>query len=145
MEVFFFRKCLKEFVEEFLNESWEEFITDYILLFFRDGDRLTIELGRVLRKGEYKINLYYFNVNDVVDDLDKLPFLCNWIVRNGQQVGQVKKDVLAHLATSDSKYNNLKYECCRLRRKCWKSISKVYLDEYQIGEDVTLNNNSDVS
>lgn len=111
---------------------------------YKDGDRLTIELGRVLRKGEYKINLYYFNVNDVVDDLDKLPFMCNWIVRNGQQVGQVKKDVLAHLATSDSKYNNLKYECCRLRRKCWKSISKVYLDEYQIGEDVTLNNNSDM-
>lgn len=111
---------------------------------YNDGDRLSIELGRVLRKGEYKINLYYFNVNDVVDDVDKLPFLCNWIVRNGQQVGQIKRDILAHLATSDSKYNNLTYERCRLRKKCWKSISKVYTDEQKIGEDVALTNTSDM-
>lgn len=113
--------------------------------FHRDGDRLTIELGRVLRKGEYKINLYYFNVNDVVDDLDNLPLLCNWIVRNGQEVGHIKKDVLAHLATSDSKYNNLMHERCRLRKKCWKSISKVYTDEQKIGEDVALTTSADVS
>lgn len=111
---------------------------------YNDGDRLSIELGRVLRKGEYKINLYYFNVNDVVDDVDKLPFLCNWIVRNGQQVGQIKRDILAHLATSDSKYNNLTYERCRLRKKCWKSISKVYTDEQKIGEEVALTNTSDM-
>ncbi|XP_065074039.1 ubiquitin carboxyl-terminal hydrolase 47 isoform X2 [Ochlerotatus camptorhynchus] len=111
---------------------------------YKDGDRLTIELGRVLRKGEYKINLYYFNVNDVVDDVDKLPFLCNWIVRNGQQVGQIKRDILAHLATSDSKYSNLTYERCRLRKKCWKSISKVYTDEQKIGEEVALTNTADM-
>ncbi|XP_062708304.1 ubiquitin carboxyl-terminal hydrolase 47 [Aedes albopictus] len=111
---------------------------------YKDGDRLTIELGRVLRKGEYKINLYYFNVNDVVDDLDNLPLLCNWIVRNGQEVGQIKKDVLAHLATSDSKYNNLMHERCRLRKKCWKSISKVYTDEQKIGEDVALTTSADM-
>lgn len=113
---------------------------------YNDGDRLTIELGRVLRKGEYKINLYYFNVNDIVDDLDKLPFLCNWIVRNGQEVGQVKKDVLAHLSAADStsKYSQLTFERCRLRKKCWKSISKVYTDEQKIGEDVALTNSSDM-
>lgn len=111
---------------------------------YNDGDRLSIELGRVLRKGEFKINLYYFNVNDVVDDVDKLPFLCNWIVRNGQQVGQIKRDILAHLATSDSKYNNLAYERCRLRKKGWKNISKVHTDEQKIGDDVTLTNNSDM-
>lgn len=84
-------------------------------------------------------------MNDVVDDVDKLPFLCNWIVRNGQQVGQIKRDILAHLATSDSKYNNLAYERCRLRKKGWKNISKVHTDEQKIGEDVALTNNSDVS
>lgn len=111
---------------------------------YNDGDRLTIELGRVLRKGEYKINLHYFNVNDIVDDLDKLPFLCNWIVRNGQEVGQIKRDVLAHLAASDSKYNHLTYDRCRLRKKCWKSISKVYTDEQKVGEEVAITNSSDM-
>lgn len=111
---------------------------------YTDGDRLTIELGRVLRKGEYKINLYYFNVNEIVDDLDKLPFLCNWIVRNGQEVGHIKRDVLAHLATSDSKYNQLMFDRCRLRRKTWKSISKVYTDEQKVGEEVALTNSSDM-
>lgn len=109
---------------------------------YADGDRLTIELGRVLRKGEYKINLYYFNV--AIDEFDKLPFLCTWIVRNGQAVGQIKKDVLAHLATSDSKYNQLTYDRCRLRKKSWKSISKVYTDEQTIGLDVALINSSDM-
>lgn len=111
---------------------------------YNDGDRLSIELGRVLRKGEYKINLYYFNVNDVVDDVDKLPFLCNWIVRNGQQVGQIKRDILAHLVASDSKYNYLTYDRCRLRKKCWKSINKVYTDDQKIGEEVALTNTSDM-
>lgn len=111
---------------------------------YKDGDRLSIELGRVLRKGEFKISLYYFNVNDVVNDVDKLPFLCNWIVRNGQQIGQIKRDILAHLATSDSKYNNLAYDRCRLRKKGWKNISKVHTDDQKIGNDVTLTNNSDM-
>lgn len=111
---------------------------------YKDGDRLSIELGRVLRKDEYKINLFYFNVNDVTDDVDKLPFLCNWIVRNGQLVGQIKRDILAHLASSENKYSNLTYERCRLRKKGWKSISKVYTDEQKIGEDLTVNNNFDM-
>ncbi|XP_058457623.1 ubiquitin carboxyl-terminal hydrolase 47 [Malaya genurostris] len=109
-----------------------------------DGDRFSIELGRVLRKGEYKVSVYYFNVNDLVDDTEKLPFMCNWIVRDRQLVGEVKCDILAHLAAQDEKYRSLSPNRCRLRRKGWKSISKVYTDNYIIGDDVRLTSNSDM-
>ncbi|XP_053690327.1 ubiquitin carboxyl-terminal hydrolase 47 [Sabethes cyaneus] len=112
---------------------------------YNDGARLTIELGRVLRKGEYKINLYYFNVNDLTDDCERLPFLCNWFVRNGEIIGQVKRDILAHLASIDNKYSTLTFDRCRLRKKSWKTISKVYTDDQKIGDDVTLTSTSDMA
>ncbi|XP_055533774.1 ubiquitin carboxyl-terminal hydrolase 47 isoform X2 [Wyeomyia smithii] len=111
---------------------------------YNDGERLTIELGRVLRKGEYKINLYYFNVNDLTDDTEKLPFLCNWFVRNGELVGQIKRDILAHLVSIDNKYSTLTFDRCRLRKKSWKSISKVFTDDQKIGTDVSLSSTSDM-
>lgn len=111
-----------------------------------DGDRFTIELGRVLRKGEYKISLYYLNVDQMTDtETEKLPFLCTWIVRNGQQVGAVKRDILAHLATLANHKGAPPFDRCRLRKKCWKSISKVYTDDMHIGDEtVKLSNNSDL-
>lgn len=114
---------------------------------FKDGDRWVIELGRVLRKGEYKINLYYFNINDIDDDdTVKLPFMCNWIVRNGQTVGQIKRDILAHFATFYNQYNELSFDHCRLRSKPLKSnISKVYTDDQKIGEEVQLTRNPDLA
>ncbi|EDS44196.1 ubiquitin carboxyl-terminal hydrolase 64E [Culex quinquefasciatus] len=112
---------------------------------YKDGDRLTIELGRVLRKGEYKVSLYYLNVEQMTDESEKLPFLCTWIVRNGQQVGQVKRDILAHLATLANHKGAPPFDSCRLRKKCWKSISKVYTDDMHIGDEtVKLTSNSDL-
>lgn len=100
----------------------------------------------MLRKGEYKVSLYYLNVEQMTDESEKLPFLCTWIVRNGQQVGQVKRDILAHLATLANHKGAPPFDSCRLRKKCWKSISKVYTDDMHIGDEtVKLTSNSDVS
>lgn len=104
---------------------------------YGDDERLSIGLGRVLSKGEHKINFYYFNVNDMTDDCDKLPFLCDWVVHNNQLVGQVKRDILEHLATNGSKYNTLRPEKCRLRKKGYKTISDVYSDDKKI-EDLQM-------
>ncbi|XP_058838684.1 ubiquitin carboxyl-terminal hydrolase 47 isoform X2 [Topomyia yanbarensis] len=111
---------------------------------YNDGARFMIELGRVLRKGEYKINLYFFNVNDLTDDMENLPSLCNWIVRDGQRMGQVKRDVLEYLAAISENYRCLTYDRCRLRRKGWKSVSTIYPDNYIIGDDVRFTSNSDM-
>ncbi|XP_055606489.1 ubiquitin carboxyl-terminal hydrolase 47 isoform X2 [Uranotaenia lowii] len=106
---------------------------------YSDGSRLTIELGRVLRKGEYKINLYYLNVDNLADDVDKLPYLCEWIVRKGQTIKNIKRDLLVHLA---DKYPTMTMERCRMRMKCVRSISSVLQDDNKIGDDVTLTNHS---
>lgn len=79
------------------------------------------------------------------DDAEKLPLLCTWIVRNGQLIGNIKRDILAHVSAGDNKYSTLTYERCRLRKKYWKSISKVYTDDNKIGDDVQLTSTSDVS
>ncbi|XP_055620915.1 ubiquitin carboxyl-terminal hydrolase 47 [Toxorhynchites rutilus septentrionalis] len=150
--------CLKYRLQSYLNVPMEYFklfknsgvsqqeitVLKEELNTYTDGDRLTIELGRVLRKGEYKVNIYYFNLNEMTEDAEKLPLLCPWIVRNGQLVGNIKRDILAHLAAGDSKYSTLTYERCRLRKKFWKSISKVCTDDQKIGDNVQLTSSSDM-
>ncbi|KFB43249.1 AGAP007106-PA-like protein [Anopheles sinensis] len=108
---------------------------------YKDGERLAIELGRQLRKGEYKLNVSYVNVNEMTEEMDKLPFLCTMVVKNGQTFGQVKANILAQLASThgeNHKYSHLHMNNCRLRRKGIKYPAAVYKDDERIGKDVTL-------
>lgn len=108
--------------------------------FYRDGERLSIELGRALKKGESKCKVYFLKLSEVTDETEKFPFLCEWIIKTGANVGQVKQEILTHIATLDPKYE-ISYEKCRLRKKNWKNPSKVYLDDQTFGDDVSLSNN----
>uniref|UniRef100_A0A182Q081 Ubiquitin carboxyl-terminal hydrolase 47 n=1 Tax=Anopheles farauti TaxID=69004 RepID=A0A182Q081_9DIPT len=116
---------------------------------YKDDDRLALELGRVLRKGEYKMNVSYVNVNEMTDEMDNTPFLCSTIVKNGDLVGQIKADILASLPTAlgeagAKKYAHLHSNNCRLRRKGIKYLSTVYKDDERIGKDITMATNVDV-
>lgn len=54
-------------------------------------------------------------------------FLCDWIVSKDTTVGHAKKDILTKLK---KEYDiNIPYEKCRLRKKYYKTASKVFLDE----------------
>ena len=33
--------------------------------------------------------------------IEKLPFLCDYILRNGAEVGQTKREILAHIGSVD--------------------------------------------
>uniref|UniRef100_A0A182JX96 Ubiquitin carboxyl-terminal hydrolase 47 n=1 Tax=Anopheles christyi TaxID=43041 RepID=A0A182JX96_9DIPT len=115
---------------------------------YKDDDRLSLELGRVLRKGEYKLNVSYVNVNQMTEEMDNTAFLCSTIVKNGDLVGQIKADILASLPTAlgegAKKYAHLHSNNCRLRRKGIKYLSTVYKDDERIGKDITLPTNVDV-
>ncbi|XP_050091238.1 ubiquitin carboxyl-terminal hydrolase 47 isoform X2 [Anopheles aquasalis] len=114
---------------------------------YKDDENLSIELGRVLRKGEYKLNVHYINVDEMTEEMDKTPFLCSWIVRNGQLIGQIKTDILAHLATvggDNFKYGHLHPNNCRLRRKGIKYLWSVYKDDERIGKDISMPTNCEV-
>ncbi|XP_058066376.1 ubiquitin carboxyl-terminal hydrolase 47 [Anopheles bellator] len=113
---------------------------------YKDDENLALELGRVLRKGEYKLNVHYINVDELTDEMEKAPFLCSWVVRNGQLIGQIKTDILAQLAShgDTNKYGHLHPNNCRLRRKGIKYLAGVYKDDERVGKDVTLQTTSEV-
>ena len=104
---------------------------------FKDEERLVIELGRALRKGEFKVKLYYLNVAEVTD-LEKLPFVCDYILRDSAEVGQTKREIIAHIRSLDEKYANLTFERTRLRKKSWKSPAQIYIDDQKFGDDYII-------
>lgn len=110
----------------------------------RDGERLNIELGRALRSGEFKCKVHYMKLAETIEDNEKIPFLCDWILCNGASVGKTKREILAHIASIDPKYD-IPYERCRLRKKNGNCPSKIYLDDQKFGDDVVLLQNLQVS
>lgn len=104
---------------------------------FKDEERLVIELGRALRRGEFKVKLYFLNVAETTD-LEKLSFICEYILRESAEVGQIRREILAHIRGVDEKYAKLTYEKTRLRKKSWKSPGQIYLDDQKFGDDILI-------
>jgi ubiquitin carboxyl-terminal hydrolase 47 len=104
---------------------------------FKDEERLVIELGRALRKGEFKVKLYYLNVAEMTD-IEKLPFICDYILRESAEVGQTKREILAHIRGLDAKYEKLSFENTRLRKKSWKSPAQIFMDDQKFGDDIII-------
>lgn len=118
-------------------------LTQTHIYLFRDNERIAIELGRVLGKGEFKLKIFYLNLTEVVDDTDKIPYICEWIFRSGADVGQTKREILEHISTLDPKYK-IPYEKCRLRKKTCKNPGKIFLDDQKFEDDIPLTNHSEV-
>lgn len=104
---------------------------------FKDEERLVIELGRALRKGEFKVKLYFLNVDETTD-IEKLPFICDYILRESAEVGQTKREILAHICGLDEKYAKLTFEKTRLRKKSWKTPAQIYTDDQKFGDDIII-------
>lgn len=113
---------------------------------YRDNERLVIELGRALRKGEYKCKVHFLKLNDVVkDDFEKLPVLCEWIFRNGADVGSTKREIIAHLSTVDPKFHSLTMETCRLRKNGYRAPCEIYTDDMKFDDDIRLSESFEVT
>lgn len=114
------------------------------LIFYSDGERLTIELGRALRSGEHKCKVYYMKLYEINDtSSEPFTFLCDWILCNGASVGKTKREILAQIASTDPQYN-IPYERCRLRKKSVNAPTKIFLDDQVFGDDVILLSNYEV-
>uniref|UniRef100_A0A336ME11 Ubiquitin carboxyl-terminal hydrolase 47 n=1 Tax=Culicoides sonorensis TaxID=179676 RepID=A0A336ME11_CULSO len=105
---------------------------------FKDGERLQIELGRALQKGEYKCKIFYLNLKEIDDDTEKLPLICEWILREDTEVGPTLNEMLAYINKLDPKYAHLTPNNCWLRKKGCKIPSKVLLPDQKFGEDMLL-------
>lgn len=102
-------------------------------------------MGRALRKGEFKCKVYHLKLSDSSkDDFEKLPVLCEWIFRNGADVGQTKREIIAHLATVDPKFQNMTYDTCRLRKNGCRFPSDIYTDDKKFDDDIRLSESFEV-
>ncbi|KAF5276470.1 hypothetical protein FQA39_LY06539 [Lamprigera yunnana] len=101
----------------------------------KDGDKLTIKLGRVLRKDEYSGKIFHLTP----ENSEPFTFLFDWIIGKSQTVLQVKKEIL--FAAKKQHMLDIAHNKSRLRLKNWKNPSKVYLDEQKFVDDISLNNN----
>lgn len=104
----------------------------------KDGDRLIIKLGRVLRKDEFSGKVYHLTP----ENSELFTFLFEWIIAKGQTVGQVKKEIL--FAAKKQHMLDIAYNKSRLRLKNWKNPCKIYLDEQKFGDDIPISNNWEI-
>lgn len=89
----------------------------------KDGDKLLVKLGRVLRKDEYLLKVYHF----VPDNNEPFKYLFEWVVAKNQTVGQVKKEIL--IQAKIQHMLDIPYSKCRLRRKNRKDPSTIFMDD----------------
>lgn len=80
----------------------------------------------------------------MVDDYEKITFLCEWILCKGATVNKTKRDILAHITKIDPKYD-IALDCARLRRKNNKSPGQIYMNNEIFGEDISLSSITEVS
>lgn len=106
---------------------------------FKDEERMMIELGRVLQPGEHKVKLYYLNIEEDDIDFEKLPVIAtDFIIRDSAEIGQTKREIIAHMKTLDKKYANLTYERTRLRKKSYKGPAAFYYEDSKVGDDYIM-------
>ncbi|XP_018335481.1 ubiquitin carboxyl-terminal hydrolase 47 [Agrilus planipennis] len=121
-----YRQCPNEVEWNRLYES---------LSTLKDGERLMLKLGRVLKKDEYSGKVFRLTPESGVP----LEFLFEWVVAKGQTVASAKKKIV--MAAKKQHMLDLNYYTCRLRKKNWKSPEKVYLDDQKFGVDIPITNN----
>jgi len=102
-------------------------------------DTLVIKLGRQLTSDEHKIKVHQLSLSG---PKPTTKYVCEWIVAKGGTVGQTKREIVDDLNKRNNL--NLQYDKCRLRKKNWKNVGRVYLDSQTWVDDVTVYANGDI-
>ncbi|XP_046669066.1 ubiquitin carboxyl-terminal hydrolase 47-like isoform X1 [Homalodisca vitripennis] len=103
----------------------------------KSDDTLVVRLGRQLTCDEHRIKVYQL----VLNSTQPIKYLCEWIIAKGITVGQTKKEIINDL---NKKHMNLEYNRCRMRKKNWKNVGRIYLDSQVWVDDVMVYSNGDV-
>lgn len=100
----------------------------------KDGDKLLVKLGRVLKKNEMSGKVFQLKT----DSTEPFTYLFDYIITKGQTVASAKEDIL--LQAKKQHMIDIPYNKCRLRRKNSKNPSKIYLDYQKFSEDIPITN-----
>ncbi|XP_014675692.1 PREDICTED: ubiquitin carboxyl-terminal hydrolase 47-like [Priapulus caudatus] len=120
--------------QEFECSRYQETLVSY-----SDDSKLSIKLGRALKKGEYKVKVYQLGPATTADGCK---FLIDTIFAKGMTVLDSKKLILPEIKTQCAL--EIPLNRCRLRKKNWKNPGSVYLDWQKYEEHIPIFSNWDV-
>ncbi|XP_048401624.1 ubiquitin carboxyl-terminal hydrolase 47 isoform X2 [Stegostoma tigrinum] len=120
------------------NQEFESVRLNETLSSFSDDNKVTIRLGRALRKGEYRVKVYQLLVNDP----EPCKFLLDAVFAKGMTVRQSKEELLPQLREQCGL--DLSIDRFRLRKKTWKNPGTIFLDYHIYEEDINISSNWEV-
>ncbi|XP_055010454.1 ubiquitin carboxyl-terminal hydrolase 47 isoform X4 [Boleophthalmus pectinirostris] len=120
------------------NQEFESVRLNETLSSFSDDNKITIRLGRALKKGEYRVKVYQLLVNEP----EPCKFLLDTVFAKGMTVRQSKQELLPQL--KEQCKLDLSIDRVRLRKKTWKNPGTVFLDYHVYEEDISISSNWEV-
>ncbi|OXB60407.1 hypothetical protein ASZ78_000813 [Callipepla squamata] len=120
------------------NQEFESVRLNETLSSFSDDNKITIRLGRALKKGEYRVKVYQLLVNEP----EPCKFLLDAVFAKGMTVRQSKEELLPQLREQCGL--DLTIDRFRLRKKTWKNPGTVFLDYHIYEEDINISSNWEV-
>uniref|UniRef100_A0A667ZHR0 Ubiquitin carboxyl-terminal hydrolase 47 n=1 Tax=Myripristis murdjan TaxID=586833 RepID=A0A667ZHR0_9TELE len=120
------------------NQEFESVRLNETLSSFSDDNKITIRLGRALKKGEYRVKVYQLLVNEP----EPCKFLVDTVFAKGMTVRQSKEELLPQL--KEQCKLDLSIDRFRLRKKTWKNPGTVFLDYHVYEEDINISSNWEV-
>uniref|UniRef100_A0A8C3A865 Ubiquitin carboxyl-terminal hydrolase 47 n=1 Tax=Cyclopterus lumpus TaxID=8103 RepID=A0A8C3A865_CYCLU len=120
------------------NQEFESVRLNETLSSFSDDNKITIRLGRALKKGEYRVKVYQLLVNEP----EPCKFLVDTVFAKGMTVRQSKEELLPQL--KEQCKLDLSIDSVRLRKKTWKNPGTVFLDYHVYEEDISISSNWEV-
>ncbi|XP_043938661.1 ubiquitin carboxyl-terminal hydrolase 47 [Protopterus annectens] len=120
------------------NQEFESVRLNESLSSFSDDSKITIKLGRALKKGEYRVKVYQLLINES----EPCKFLMDAVFAKGMTVRQSKEELLPQLREQCGL--DLSIDRFRLRKKTWKNPGTVFLDYHVYEEDISISSNWEV-
>jgi len=99
------------------------------LVYFNEGETLTVELGKTLEADEHKAKIYFLRLADLDNETAKLPCVCEWVYTSTTTTEQAKRELVAKLHRIDAKYESLNVDNCRIWLKGGRSPIKIFDNE----------------
>ncbi|KAL7732598.1 hypothetical protein ACLKA6_013533 [Drosophila palustris] len=99
------------------------------IVYFNEGETLTVELGKTLQPDEHKAKIYFLRLADLDNETAKLPCVCEWVYNSSTTTEQAKRELVAKLHRIDAKYESLNVDNCRIWLKGGRSPIKILDNE----------------
>ncbi|XP_073842296.1 ubiquitin specific protease 47 isoform X2 [Musca autumnalis] len=107
------------------------------LVYFSEGETLSVELGKELQEGEHRAKIYFMRLSDMNNDTARLPCVCEWIYTDSTTVPAAKAALINKLQRIDPvKYKTLNMDNCRLWLKGGRSPISIFSDNDVLGCEI---------